>query len=288
MNEGTPIVVKKRKAQGHAHHGGSWKVAYADFVTAMMAFFMVMWIMGLSQETRAQIAGYFNDPLGFMKNEPKTRVNIQPPGGTPYSKPTQSGAQSNQEAKTEQDAAERLKEQIEESAHEDKNPEVQQVLKGLKLNITEEGLELEFTENTGVVFFDVGKSTIRPAAKALIARVAPVLARSGRKMLIDGHTDARQYPGSGYDNWDLSNDRATAIRRALRGGGVAETQILAVRAFGSTRLRNPADPYDFSNRRVTVLLPWLRSRESALSLPRDIVREQIEGAFRKEVGIAPE
>src|SRR2546421_11419378 len=76
--DATPIIIKRKKAHGHAHHGGSWKVAYADFVTAMMAFFMVMWIMGLSQDTRAQIQGYFNDPLGFVKNEPKSKINIMP------------------------------------------------------------------------------------------------------------------------------------------------------------------------------------------------------------------
>jgi chemotaxis protein MotB len=76
--DATPIIIKKKKAAGHAHHGGSWKVAYADFVTAMMAFFMVMWIMGLSDDTRTKIQGYFNDPIGFEKNQPKAMAVISP------------------------------------------------------------------------------------------------------------------------------------------------------------------------------------------------------------------
>src|SRR5689334_15823960 len=95
--DGTPIIIKKKKSHGHAHHGGSWKVAYADFVTAMMAFFMVMWIMGLSDETKAQIQGYFNDPVGFVKNEPKSHSVIALKSVPTTKKPVQSAGQPYQD-----------------------------------------------------------------------------------------------------------------------------------------------------------------------------------------------
>lgn len=288
MSDGTPIIIKKKKAHAHGHHGGSWKVAYADFVTAMMAFFMVMWILGLSAETKALIQGYFNDPLGFTKNEPKSRVNIQPTNGSPYSGVGMDKGTGEKPVQTEREVAKEMQRDIERAAESvSGSAEAAGLLSNLKLQITDEGLQLEFVENTGVVFFETGSATIRPIARVLIQRIAPILARSKRKMLIDGHTDARPYPSDHYDNWDLSNDRATAIRRALRSGGVTERQIIAVRAFADTRLKNPDDPDHFSNRRVTVLLPWMRDGESAVAMPREILSADVRAAFKKPVGIEP-
>lgn len=259
MSDGTPIIIKKKKSHGHGgHHGGAWKVAYADFVTAMMAFFMVMWIMGLSDQTRAQIQGYFNDPLGFTKNEPKAKVNIQPPGNQ-YSRIGQTQTAGPQDSRKEKQEAEVVKNQIEE-ALKSKDAGLEGLAKDVEVNVTDEGLELQFVEKDRA-FFEVGSATLLPDAKRLIARIAPVLAHTGRKMMIDGHTDARPYPGSGYDNWDLSGDRANAMRRALKSGGVSVGQIVTVRANADQKLRMPDAPYDSSNRRVTILLPY----ESALS-----------------------
>ncbi len=266
MSDGTPIIIKKKKVSGHGgHHGGAWKVAYADFVTAMMAFFMVMWIMGLSDQTRAQIQGYFNDPLGFTKNEPKAKVNISPPGQQYSRIGSNQSAGSTDARKTQEPAgdlkeqAEKVKDQIQKELNKD-SAGLEGLTKDVEVNVTDEGLEIQFIEKERA-FFEVGSAVLSQAGKKLIARIAPILASTDHRMMIDGHTDARPYPGSGYDNWDLSGDRANAMRRALKAGGVTPKQIVSVRANADTKLRKPEDPYDASNRRVTVLLPYDKPAE---------------------------
>ncbi len=299
MADGTPIIIKKKKGHGHGHHGGAWKVAYADFVTAMMAFFMVMWIMGMTDSTRSMIQGYFNDPLGFTKNEPKSRVNIQPSNGSPYStsKSSSKGA-GDTEIRTERTEAARaaaeIKNALKGAANESgagagpNDAAVQALYKNVEVSVNDEGLVIDFVENAGAVFFEVGSSQIRPGALTLIRRVAPILTRVNRKIVIEGHTDARPYVGNGYDNWDLSNDRAFAMRRALRGSGVPSNQFLEVRAYGPTRLKVPEDPYHFSNRRVTVLLPFTwRGGDKAPGMPRDLLNSEIQGVFKRPVDVGP-
>jgi len=288
MADGTPIIIiKKKKSGGHGHHGGAWKVAYADFVTAMMAFFMTLWIIGMASENdKKLIAGYFKDPIGFEKNMPKGAVNLMNFDGRPYAKPGTDPKGLDSDVKAETRKAVRMKAEIEEELAAGKgkgDAEVQGLFKNLAVNVTDEGLEIEFVENTGVVFFETGSAVIRPAARRLIGLVAPILSQSHRPMIIDGHTDRQPFPSESYDNWDLSNDRAQSIRRALKVGGVGDGQILAVRGFAATRLKRPDDPYHFSNRRVTVLLPFDRTGESALDLPKDVVDRSVEGAFRSDV-----
>ncbi len=283
MSQNTPIIIKKKKVHGHGgHHGGSWKVAYADFVTAMMAFFMVMWIMGLSAETKSIVQGYFNDPLGFMKSEPRSPVNLRPPGGAPQT--TMEGKRSSGDGDSglyaQKVNANNLKKELESGVEGSGDASVEKLLKGLHLSVTDEGLEIEFAEDHGVVFFESGSAIIRPVAAKLLERVSPILAASGRRMIIDGHTDARPYPSQDYDNWDLSSDRAMAIRRALKSGGVKEDQILGVRAFADTRLKDTEHPYHFSNRRVTILLPYKNNPEATFALPGEVVKDSVQGAFR--------
>ena len=141
----TPIIIKKvKKSHGGGHHGGSWKVAYADFVTAMMAFFMVMWIMGLSDETRAQIQGYFNDPIAFTKNQPKSKTVI-PIKGSPSSKPTQNKWQPGRAYQADQKAMKQIKTELEQALA--KSPELKKFLTRVEFQITSEGLRIEFLED---------------------------------------------------------------------------------------------------------------------------------------------
>lgn len=295
MAEQQPIIIKKKKGHDHGHHGGAWKVAYADFVTAMMAFFMVMWIMGMSEETRAQVAGYFNDPMGFTPNTPMTRTVIPLPG-SPNSKiggPSSGlGArpQSEDAARREMAQARALAREIEQAISREAaqyGEAGRLLMEGVEVDITNEGVELNFIENTGEVFFKLGSAEIRPAARTLIGKLAPLLARSGRDMIIDGHTDSRPFPSSTYDNWDLSGDRAAALRRLFKAGGVTSRQILAVRANADRRLRRPDDPLHFSNRRVSVLLPFEFAAATEKGLPREELSEQVQGMFRRPVEIAP-
>ncbi len=292
MQEGAPIIIKKKKVSGHGHHGGAWKVAYADFMTAMFAFFLVMWIMGMSQETRAVVQGYFNDPFGFMKDTPKTQVRIQPEGGLPYQKRAGDDGHRDSQFKAEVQEFQKLESEMKDAIEKEfagGAAGVGELAKDVLMEVNSEGLQISFVERTGEVFFLLGSDQVQPQARRLILKVAPILARSHRPMFIDGHTDARPYVGrNGYDNTLLSNDRAMAVYRLLRAGGVAEDQVRATRGFGPKRLRDPNDPFHFSNRRVTILLPFRQTLEQVYGTPKDAMTEDIEGAFRMPTAIAPE
>ena len=286
MQEGTPIIIKKKKAHGHAHHGGAWKVAYADFVTAMMAFFMVMWIMGMDQPTREVIAGYFKDPLGFQKTTPKSKVNLVKNTGALMTSPER--VQKDNARRQEIKAVRDIEHEVETAVKKDPGLTKLEQNKGLSVKVTPEGLQIELIENetNSELFFKLGSSEVRPQARAVLARLAPVLASTHRKLVVDGHTDARPLGRAGYDNFDLSHDRANAVRRLLVNGGCPETQFLAVRGYAANQLRVPSDPYHFSNRRVSVLLPYNFAPDAMEGLPEDVNRESIEGVF-KIPGITP-
>ncbi len=284
MSEGTPIIIKKKKVSGHGHHGGSWKVAYADFVTAMMAFFMVMWIMGMSDSTRSMVQGYFNDPKGFIKNPPKSRTPFAIPG-SPQPRQGKGGDSKGESLKAETEAAKKIETSLEKAITSD--PSLRSLFKNMDMSITEEGLRIEFMEASGSVFFETGKATIRPDALRLVSKVAPLLAKAGRALIIEGHTDAMPYAGGGYDNLDLSADRAKAMKHALQAGGMPTKLFSQVRGYGATKLRKPGDPLDFSNRRVTVLIPFHIVSDSSIDLPADAIREQVQSVFRRPVEIAP-
>lgn len=284
MNEGTPIIIKKRrKSHGHAHHGGSWKVAYADFVTAMMAFFMVMWIMGMSADTKSIVAGYFNDPNGFIKNPPKSRTPFAIPG-SPSTKPGQGGDTMDMEEK-ERTEAKKIESSIEEAITADET--LRGLFKNVEFSVSEEGMRIEFIEVSGSVFFESGRAVIRPEAKRLIAKVAPLLARSKRAMVIEGHTDAMPYAASDYDNLNLSTDRALSMKRALQAGGVTLKQLKQVRGYGDQKLRRPDKPLDFSNRRVTVLIPLNFDHGTGVELPADTIKNDVQGVFKQPIRVAP-
>lgn len=279
MQEAAPIIIKKKKGHGHAHHGGAWKVAYADFVTAMMAFFMVMWIMGMDQPTREVIAGYFKDPMGFEKNTPKHSVNLVKDSGSIKTRPGNAGPSGSQT--DEKMAIRQMEKRIERAIKSDPTLKKMETQKGIELRQTPEGLEVELVENetNSELFFTLGSAEVRPQARAVLAKLAPVLASINRKMVVDGHTDARPLNKSGYDNFDLSHDRANAVRRLLVADGCRPGQFLAVRGFASNQLRKPDEPYHFSNRRVTVLIPYTFAKSTLDGLPADVNRESIEGVF---------
>ena len=278
-NHDQPIIVKKVKGHGHGHHGGSWKVAYADFVTAMMAFFMVMWIMGLSDETRAQIQGYFNDPLGFMKNHPRSTNIIA--SGLPKSKPGPTKKNGDDKQGVEQQAknlARRLEGEVSREAASG-DQALKALLEGVEIEVTDEGVQIEFIERHRT-FFEIGSATIRPEALPIVLSIGKVLARTRRPMVIDGHTDSRPLARPAYNNWDLSTDRAASVRRAFQSVGVGDHQFLQVRGNADRRLRWPNDPYNAENRRVTVLLPF------RLGLPADGLAAATD--LGERVDLAPE
>ena len=257
-----PVIIKKKKVVGgHGHHGGSWKVAYADFVTAMMAFFMVMWIMGLSDDTRTKVQGYFNDPLGFNRQTPRSRAIIAMNGkpGRP-SKKAKSGAVrpavpgSGPGAGDNAGKLEGMKEKI--AAILAKDTAFKDLSKHIEIHDGPEGVRIEFKEATTPVFFKSGSHELQPAALVIIKTIAPVLAEENCHIRVEGHTDAKPYAGDGYTNDDLSSDRAKALYHALLDDGVRYQQMQGFMGYADRRLRDKANPFNPANRRVSILIPY--------------------------------
>lgn len=250
------LIVKKKKKGGHAaHHGGSWKVAYADFVTAMMAFFLVMWIMSMDEGVKDMVQGYFQNPVGFKKAFS---------GGT---NPLAAGnAITNMEVKrtiilnrrAQQGGFERAAEQIRATLAGDS------IMQGLaaevEVVITDEGMRIELMEaGAGGAFFDRSSAELKPALRHVLAIVGSALRRVPGDVVLEGHTDAVPFGRSGYGNWELSVDRANAARRALETGGLVSARVTQVRGYADRRLKVPEDPLDAHNRRISVLLPFYRA-----------------------------
>lgn len=267
MNEGAPIIIKKKKAHGHGHHGGAWKVAYADFVTAMMAFFLVMWIMGLSPEERESVESYFNDPMGYTRTAPKGRPNIGFAGTQRRSNARNNPTAADASSADRQDLESLHKAAAAVVAGDLSTSGLESFSKLIEVKLTDEGLEIEFVEGQGVAYFEVGSTVVTSRAKHIIGDLATVLAKSGRIMKVYGHTDARSYAGNGYDNFDLSADRANAVKRVLTAAGVRRSQIREVVGFADQRLKVPTNPLDPRNRRVTLVLPYVsQTAETKVSL----------------------
>ena len=243
-----PTVIVIKKKSGHAgHHGGAWKVAYADFVTAMMAFFLVMWLVGQSKAVKAGVAGYFRDPGAF---ETKGGKGILP-GGTGPAEPTPEQAAAS--AAAERIALERSVSHIRERL--DSVPEFKTLRKQIEFTITSEGLRIDLLEASTSSFFDSGSAGMRPETERILAVIARELGTLDNAIILEGHTDSHQYTSSDrYTNWELSADRANAARRAMEREGLRPAQVVSVRGHADRQLRVASDPVDPRNRRVSVLV----------------------------------
>jgi chemotaxis protein MotB len=251
MSKGHPvIIVKKRGHGGHGHHGGAWKVAYADFVTAMMAFFLVMWLVGQSPQVKAAVAGYFRDPGVFDTTKgggvlPGGAEGLKETGVTPAAVPDS--------VKQAQEVLERAAEHLREALQ--KVPALKALEDRIEITVTAEGLRIELLENEKHSFFAVGSAQLLPETVELLGVIAKELSPLGNKVALEGHTDSRAYTSSnGYSNWELSTDRANAARRIMASHGLRPGQIDAVRGFADTRLRYPADTLDARNRRISIVV----------------------------------
>ncbi len=234
-SEQTVIVIKK-KAGHHAHHGGAWKVAYADFVTAMMALFIVLWLMNASQEVQRDVAGYFRDPKGFGKQ-------------------TGSAMTGNGESLTiSNDHMELLKGRIEKALKQ--SPEFSKLKDYVQMTVTGEGLRIELLESEKGMFFENGQAAPTDIGKDLLVRLAKEVSKLPNNILVEGHTDSKAYQSSTYSNWELSADRANAARRIMQEGGLRPNQVKQVRGFSDQQLRLPAKPDDASNRRVSIIVKY--------------------------------
>jgi chemotaxis protein MotB len=238
-----PIIVIKKKGGHGGHHGGAWKVAYADFVTAMMSLFIVLWLMAQNDPVKKAVAGYFNDPLGtggllgttMSGNGPSTGAGPAPAGDPNQKK------------------LEELKEKLEKEIEARKD--LQKLIKQIEITITPEGLRIELLEDKNGTFYQSGSARLSPSGQELLALLASELKTLPNQLLIEGHTDAAQYStDANYSNWELSADRANAARRLLQQDGVRSDQVTQVRGFADQMLRVKSNPYDPSNRRITILV----------------------------------
>lgn len=235
--ESAPIIVKKKKAGHGGHHGGAWKVAYADFVTAMMALFIVLWLLSSSEQVKKAVGGYFQDPTGSGKLMGSTLAGV------------------GEGILVSEDNMDRLKETIEDAMKE--VPEIQQIRSQIQITVTGEGLRIEMIESEKGTFFESGSPVPTGSARDLLGMLAAQLGKLPNRILIEGHTDSKPFTGGAdYGNWELSVDRANAARRLMQSAGIRTDQIGQVRGFADQNLRNADHPEAASNRRVSVIVQY--------------------------------
>ena len=252
-NDDKIVIVVKKGKKHHGHHGGSWKVAYADFVTAMMAFFMVMWIVGMDSDVKDLVEGYFNNPIGFRR--------VYGAGQDPTS-------QGSTPIPAELQRIPLFVRQLEERRFKAVRDDIEEQLRGVdgaedfgaqvEVVITPDGLRIELREGPGGdTFFQLGSDAVNPATREALRVVALNNGELPNPVVIEGHTDASTYGSASYTNWELSVDRANAARRLLIGFGLDERRVLEVRGLADRHLRVPDAPLDPSNRRVSILIPYM-------------------------------
>ena len=253
------VIIKRIKKGGHGgHHGGAWKVAYADFVTAMMALFIVLWLMNSSQKIQVAVSGYFKDPSGSAK---KVGTGLAGTG------------ENLQLAK--QDMA-KLKVELQKSIQS--ITDIDKLKKNIEMTVTAEGLRIELLESEKGTFFDSGSSALNTSGQEMLALLAVELGKVPNHVSVEGHTDAKPFTGKrSYSNWELSADRANAARRLMQQSGLRPDQVSQVRGFADQRLRNLKDALDPSNRRISIIVQYISSNVDEAESPPGDTKESGEG-----------
>lgn len=304
-----PIIIKRKKS-GHAAHGGAWKIAYADFVTAMMAFFLLMWLLGST--TKGELMGiseYFQAPLkialsggngsgdstSFLKGGGKdiTRTSGQVKNGNikdqekkinlraadkeldlPASKfngmPSQSSSQAQIRDQQENAQFNEILHHIEEIIVQ--SPDLSVFKNQLLLELTDEGLRIQIIDTDNRPMFDLSSSSLKPYAVDILKALAPELNKAPNFITISGHTDATPYKNgpAGFSNWELSSDRAHSARRSLLQAGFPDEKILRVIGHGSSVLYNPQEPRNPINRRISIVVLKTSESQKAFGSPEEI------------------
>lgn len=278
-----PIIIKRIKKGGHGHHGGAWKIAYADFVTAMMAFFLLMWLLGSTTKGDLQgIADYFQTPLkvalqggsgagdsssviqgggrdltrthGQVRNGdiemPKRNINLQ--------------AARAEIARQEQIELGQLKDKV--AAAIDAREGLKAFRDQIRVDITTEGLRVQIVDEQNRPMFDIGKAALKNYTRDILRAIGTVLNDVNYKISLAGHTDAAPYASGerGYSNWELSADRANASRRELIAAGMDERKIVRVVGLASSTLFDKEDPFSPSNRRISIVVMNKKTEEALL------------------------
>jgi chemotaxis protein MotB len=268
-----PIIIKRVKKGGHGAHGGAWKIAYADFVTAMMAFFLLMWLLGSTTEgDKKGIADYFQAPLkvallsGGSGSGDSSHVikgggtDLTRSGGQVKRGDTASRSTINLAAvKAEQRQAEAQRLQALKQHVEDVlagNPKLAALKSQIRLDMTPDGLRIQIVDDQNRPMFDSGSAVVKPYMRELLHEIGGVLAEVPNRLTLEGHTDAAPFGGGerGYSNWELSSDRANASRRELLLGGLPEDRMLRVQGLASSALFDRNDPLSPTNRRISIIV----------------------------------
>jgi chemotaxis protein MotB len=258
VHEAKDEIIIKRKKGGHAgHHGGAWKVAFADFMTALMAFFMVMWLISMKKDIKVSVAAYFRDPGAFdaTKNAGKGPDGAGGTGILPGAAALKSNASDagTREAVKQamQAAAGRLKNEL------GKIGGMKGLEKQVEITLTNEGMRIELLDSEESMFFDTGSARVKAETERLLVLIAKELAELAKPIIVEGHTDRRPYlTDTGYSNWDLSVDRANSARRLMQGGGLGPQLVREVRGYADLRPRIKDDPFNARNRRVSIIVPY--------------------------------
>jgi chemotaxis protein MotB len=256
-----PIIIKKVSGHG-GHHGGAWKVAYADFVTAMMALFIVLWLLNSSKQVQEAVGGYFKDPSGTSKMVGSSK---------------QGAADS---ISLRKEDMKKIKEALEKQIKS--LPDFDKIKSHIAMTITAEGLRIELTEGEKGTFFELGSSVPSAPGKELLKALAQEVGQLPNFVSIEGHTDSKPYSGglSGYSNWELSVDRANAARKIMQTSGLQQTQVKQVRGFADQRPRDGAGTDDPANRRISLIVQYLDHPAGSDDAPE----KSAEGAGKAEAG----
>lgn len=297
MENNQPIIVKRVKKVAGGHHGGAWKIAFADFATAMMAFFLVMWLMtSATPEQKKAISGYFQDPIGFTESASPYAIDL---GGTPTpapertlnpdisetpeSQPDETGVSTDQietlAEKMEQERLELLLQELQNKVEE--NPELQRFKDQILFEITQDGLRIQIMDAENRPMFALGSANLQPYFEDILLAMADTIRAVPNKISISGHTDAKPFAGRGdFGNWELSSNRANAARRALVAGGYPDEQVARVVGYASSALFDREDPFNPVNRRIDIVVLTKKAQ-------RAIEGEQGAGVESAAQGQAP-
>ena len=271
LNGEAPVLRIIKKKGGHGgHHGGAWKVAYADFVTAMLALFIVLWIMAQSQSIRQNVAQYFKDPgllphsQGLMEKSDMGGELPTPGHSQELQRPSPSPADVVDDAKRLEETKKKIEEIIAQM------PDLENLKDQVRFEITDEGLRIELMDREDARFFEVGSANINPQAQKIFGIISKELGQLPNHLTLEGHTDSRPYGNNkNYSNWELSSDRANAARRLMDNSGLKTSQIAEVRGYADRRPFNSQDTTDFRNRRVSIIVKPL-SKDTEKPLPIDL------------------
>jgi len=276
MENNQPIIVKRVKKVAGGHHGGAWKIAFADFATAMMAFFLVMWLMTTATpEQKKLISGYFQDPIGFSESASPYVIDL---GGSPTPSPDrtlhpESTPDDRAPSDMDKTQAESLAEEVERERLElllqelqnkvEENPQLQNFKDQILFEITQDGLRIQIMDAENRPMFASGSAQLRPYFEDILLALTDTIAAVPNKISISGHTDAQPFAGrGGYGNWELSADRANAARRVLVAGGYDDEQVARVVGYASSALFDRDNPLNPVNRRIDIVVLTKKAQRS--------------------------